>query len=88
MGRQRSAKPLFVGSNPTAASNSNFSKGEWWNGIHVGLKIQWSQDRKGSNPFSPIETSLGGWRSWLARNVDIVEVTGSTPVPPTITIGC
>jgi hypothetical protein len=24
----------------------------------------------------------GGWRSWLARDVDIVEVTGSSPVPP------
>ena len=26
----------------------------------------------------------GGWRSWLARHVDIVKVTGSSPVPPTI----
>lgn len=28
--------------------------GEWWNGIHAGLKILWSQDRVGSSPTSPI----------------------------------
>ena len=26
---------------------------------------------------------MGGWRSWLARSIDIAEVTGSSPVPPT-----
>ncbi len=33
---------------------------------------------------------LGDWRSWLARVVDIDEVTGSSPVSPTfaIRLGC
>ncbi len=26
---------------------------------------------------------MGGWRSWLARFLDMEEVTGSNPVPPT-----
>ena len=27
---------------------------------------------------------MGSWRSWLARYFDIVEVTGSNPVLPTL----
>ena len=34
----------------------------------------------GSNPSAPTK---GGWRSWLARIVDIDEVIGSNPIPPT-----
>ena len=26
---------------------------------------------------------LGGWRSWLARLLDMQKVIGSTPIPPT-----
>lgn len=38
----------------------------------------------GSNPGAPTGFSItGGWRSWLARFVDIEKVTGSNPVPPT-----
>ena len=35
----------------------------------------------GSNPGAPTK---GGWRSWLARVVDIDEVRGSNPLPPTV----
>ena len=35
----------------------------------------------GSTPSAP--TIRGGWRSWLARIVDIDEVIGSNPIPPT-----
>ena len=31
-----------------------------------------------------LETKRGGWRSWLARLLDMQKVTGSSPVPPTI----
>ena len=29
------------------------------------------------------DRKVGGWRSWLARQFDILKVTGSSPVPPT-----
>ena len=32
--------------------------GEWWNGIHDGLKIHWSQGREGSTPSSPTNELL------------------------------
>ena len=31
----------------------------------------------------PREATRGDWRSWLARDNDTVEVTGSSPVSPT-----
>lgn len=38
----------------------------------------------GSNPGAPTGFSItGGWRSWLARVIDIDEVRGSNPLPPT-----
>ena len=34
-------------------------------------------------PFRIMPKSLGDWRSWLARQHDTLEVTGSSPVSPT-----
>ncbi len=33
--------------------------GEWWNGIHEGLKILWSQGREGSTPSLPTFIIMG-----------------------------
>lgn len=37
----------------------------WWNGIHVGLKIQWEQSREGSSPS--LGTRLLSERSELSK---------------------
>jgi pimeloyl-ACP methyl ester carboxylesterase len=43
--------------------------GEWWNGIHGGLKIRWLYGLEGSNPSSPTNLRkyerLGYYRSFL-----------------------
>jgi pimeloyl-ACP methyl ester carboxylesterase len=44
--------------------------GEWWNGIHGGLKIRWLYGLEGSNPSSPTNLSkgikkIGYYRSFL-----------------------
>ena len=84
--RETQADPLIAGQ-----QNLFFTaKPECWNGRQSRLKIARPKGHAGSNPASGIKrqswvlsVELGGWRSWLARRVDIAEVRGSNPLPPT-----
>ena len=42
-------------------SGLNISTGEWWNGIHEGLKILWPKGLEGSIPSLPIKFFLWLW---------------------------
>ncbi len=59
----------------------------WRNGRRTGLKILRTQVRAGSNPAlgtsnAPIQ--IAGWSSTAARRAHNPKVTGSNPVPATI----
>ena len=42
MDRQRISNPSHAGSNPAGEATKQYNMRAWWNGIHVGLKIQWA----------------------------------------------
>src|SRR3990172_10233069 len=44
--------------------------GEWWNGIHAGLKILWDLSHVGSSPTSPIDFMLGENRKKIILTAD------------------
>ena len=82
------AKVRVAGSNPVVRSKRTrkprvISAVEWPRGEAVACKAAYT----GSNPVSTSTTkTMVDWRSWLARFLDMEEVTGSSPVSTTLNV--